>query len=474
MQSTTIFQRLYRLRIYILCGVGAMVLQACKSFVQVDLPNNMLTNALVFTNVATADAALLDVYGKLRGSSPGASNSILGITRDAGVFTDELEAHLSLTGGISGQFYHNNLIPDNSYIAQNWSTSFNLIYGTNSILEGVDLASDQMIKPEDKLRLRGEALFIRSFVNLYLTQLFGDIPWITTTDYQVNMKLPRTEVGQIHDYLVDDLKLAIEYLPETYPSVERVRPNASVARALLARLYLYMDKWEEAEDMADQLITNPLFRLRTGEELGQVFLKDSPETIWQFAHQEANYPTGEATLYYWTTAPPSSVSLSEHLISTFADEDKRMQLWIVPVVSPQGDTFYFSRKYVNRIYGSNTTEMSIRFRLAEQYLIRAESRIRQEKMEEGRSDLNQTRVRAGLAPITSLDPQVLLNELLDERFRELFIEHPHRLVDVIRMGRTDIFEARKPGWTDRSKLFPVPMKEMELNPNLKPQNPGYE
>src|SRR5690606_29934265 len=123
----------------------------------------------------------------------------------------------------------------------------------------------------------------------------------------------------------------------------------------------------------------------------------------------------------------SSVSLSEHLISTFADEDKRKQLWIVPVVSPQGDTFYFSGKYVNRVYGSNTTEMSIRFRLAEQYLIRAESRIRQEKMEEGRSDLNQTRVRAGLTPITSLDPQMLLNELLDERFRELFIEHPHRL-----------------------------------------------
>lgn len=474
MQSTFFFQYLYRLRIYIFCGVSAFLFNACKSFVQLDLPNNMLTNELVFQNIATADAALLDVYGKLRGASPGASNSIFGITQDVGWFTDELDAHLSFAEGGGGQFYHNNLISDNSYIAQIWSMSFNLIYATNSILEGVDLASDLVIKPEDKRRVRGEALFIRAFVYLYLTHLFGDIPWITTTDYQVNKKLGRTEAEQIHQYLVDDLILAIESLPEVYSSAERVRANASVARALLARLYLYMGKWEEAEEIADDLITNPLFRLRTGEELAQVFLKDSPETIWQFAHQEANYPTGEARLYYLTYAPPTSVSLSEHLVHTFADTDKRKQLWILPVISPQGDTFYFSSKYVNRVYGENSTEMSIQFRLAEQYLIRAESRIRQEKLEEGRSDLNQTRERAGLDPLTSLDPEVLLNEILEERFRELFIEYPHRLFDVIRMARTDIFEARKAGWSDKSKLFPIPMKEMELNPNLKPQNPGYE
>lgn len=471
MQSTIFFQHLYRLRRYILCGVSALLFNACKSFVQLDLPNNMLTNELVFQNLATADAALLDVYGKLRGASPGASNSIFGITQDVGWFTDELDAHLSYA---ESQFYHNNLIPDNSSIERTWSMSFNLIYATNSILEGVDLASDLMIKPEDKRRIRGEALFIRAFVNLYLTQLFGDIPWITSTDYQVNRKLGRTDAGQIHQYLVDDLKNAIENLPEAYSSAERVRANASVAKALLARLYLYMGKWEEAEATADEIITNPLFRLRTGDELSQVFLKDSPETIWQFAHQEANYPTGEAIEYHMSTAPPTHVSLSGHLFHTFSDADKRKQLWILPVVSPQGDTYYFSNKYVNRAYGGNTTEMSIQFRLAEQYLIRAEARIRQEKLEEGRSDLNQTRERAGLDPLASLDPEVLLNELLEERFRELFIEYPHRLFDVIRMGRTDIFESRKSGWSDKSKLFPIPMKEMELNPNLKPQNPGYE
>lgn len=474
MQSTNFYLLLSRVRIYILCGVGALVLNSCKSFIEVDLPSNMLTNELVFQDIATADAALLNLYGKIRGEFPGAMNSIAGTTLYSGLSADELDAHRSFAEGNPGQFYHNNLVPDNTMLASIWNDGFHFIYAANSILEGLELASDQMIKAEDKQRVKGEALFIRAFVNLYMTQLFGDIPWVTTTDYQLNKHVSRTAVNQILLHLVEDLKVSVENLPEIYSSAERIRPNASVAKALLARVYLYQGDWEAAEQTADDLITNSLFRLRTGEELASVFLKDSPETIWQFAHQEANYPTNEARLFYATTAPPASVSLSAHLIHTFSDQDQRKQLWIQTVFSPQTDIFYYSRKYKNIGFGSNSTEMSIQFRLAEQYLIRAESRIRQGKLELGLSDLNQTRERAGLAPFVSTDPEQLLDELLDERFRELFIEYPHRLFDVVRMDRTDIFEARKQGWSERSRLFPIPMKEMDLNPNLEPQNLGYE
>lgn len=474
MQSTNFYLLLSRVRIHILCGVGALLLNSCKSFIEVDLPGNMLTNELVFQDVATADAALIALYGKLRGEFPGTMNSITGTTMYSGLSADELDAHQSFAEGNPGQFYHNNLVPDNTMLASIWSDGFQVIYAANSILEGVEQASDQLIKLEDKQRVKGEALFIRAFVNLYMTQLFGDIPWVTTTDYQLNKHVSRTLANQILSNLVEDLKVSVEHLSENYSSAERIRPNASVARALLARVYLYQGDWKSAEQTSEQLIDNQFFRLRSSEDIGQVFLKNSPETIWQFAHQEANYPTSEAAFFHFTTAPPNSVSLTEHLIQTFSDQDQRKRLWILPVVSPQGATFYYLSKYKNRSYGGNTTEMSIQFRLAEQYLIRAESRIQQGKLEEGRSDLNRTRERAGLAPLLTIDREQLMNELLAERFRELFLEYPHRLFDVIRMERTEVFKAQKPGWSEKSKLFPIPMKEMELNPHLRPQNPGYE
>src|SRR5690606_41805050 len=66
--------------------------------------------------------------------------------------------------------------------------------------------------------------------------------------YQQNVRAVQESPAQIYDLLVSDLKQALMLLPDDYTTSngERIRPNTYSAYALLARVYLYQQKWQQA------------------------------------------------------------------------------------------------------------------------------------------------------------------------------------------------------------------------------------
>lgn len=114
------------------------------------------------------------------------------------------------------------------------------------------------------------------------------------------------------------------------------------------------------------------------------------------------------------------------------------------------------------------------FRLAEQYLIRAEARAQQGDATGAKADINAIRNRAGL-PDTDADGQAsILAAIEHERRIEFFTEWGHRWFDLKRTGRADaVLSPIKPNWQSTDVLFPIPLQEIENNPNLLPQNAGY-
>src|SRR5690606_19066848 len=110
---------------------------------------------------------------------------------------------------------------------------------------------------------------------------------------------------------------------------------------------------------------------------------------------------------------------------------------------------------------------------AEQYLIRAEARAQLSNIAGAQADLNKIRIRAGLGETLASSQNELLTAILQERRFELFTEHGHRFFDLKRTGNLDNVLGSKPGWNTTDRLFPLPEKELLLNPNLLPQNPGY-
>ena len=143
--------------------------------------------------------------------------------------------------------------------------------------------------------------------------------------------------------------------------------------------------------------------------------------------------------------------------------------WIKEVTN----TWRHSYKYKDE-FSTSSLEYAIQLRLAEQYLIRAEARAQRGDISGAQADINVIRNRAGLGNTSAVTLNELLDAILQERRVELFTEQGHRWFDLKRMGKAkEVLEPIKLGWRDTDLLFPIPDKELGLNPNLLPQNSGY-
>ncbi|SHM04867.1 RagB/SusD family nutrient uptake outer membrane protein [Flavobacterium saccharophilum] len=439
---------------------------SCDSFVEVDLPKSQLTSTAVFEDYATADAALTDIYANIRDTGI-LSGEGYGISNQLGNYTDELTSNEN-PGNTSIPFYNNALLPSNTVVAGYWNSAYNQIYAANAIIEGLQTSSS--LSAEQKKQLKGEALFIRSLLHLYLVNIFGDIPYITQTDYKKNRVVTRMPSSKIYESIILDLEEAILMLPAA-DNLERLRPNQSAAKALMARAYLYNNSYPEASNLASAVLNQEERYLL--ENIDTVFLIDSKETIWQLQSGESGRNTAEASFFTFTSVPPPQVSLSYNLVNSFSDNDLRKTKWIKSV-SNGTNVWYHPYKYKENNATAVSKEYSVVLRLGELYLIRAEARARQGDLIGAKEDLNKIRKRAALNDTDAISKEEILNSILQERRWELFTERGHRFFDLKRFAQLDaVLNGLKPGWNTTDKLFPIPQTELSTNPNLRPQNPGY-
>jgi hypothetical protein len=274
-------------------------------------------------------------------------------------------------------------------------------------------------------------------------------------------------------YIQQDLEAAQEMLPVDFEAGmgERIRPSRDAATALLARVYLYRKEWEKAEEASTQLVDNTeIYSLPA--DLSQVFVANSNEAIWQLKPVFPNTGAPQAAIFLITATPNGisrRVSLRNELMSSFEADDLRRAFWTKTFSNTSGSWDYIS-KYTTT---NAPAEYSMIFRIAEQYLIRAEARAEQGKFDGARGDINAIRNRAGLDAIAYDTKDELLDAILHERRVELFGEGGHRWLDLKRTGRIDaVMSTIKDNWQSTDALLPIPHAERLINTNLT-QNPGY-
>jgi hypothetical protein len=351
-----------------------------------------------------------------------------------------------------------------------WEKAYKYIYTANLCIE--KLAESSTISSAVKNRLTGECKFIRAFCYFHLVNLFGDVPLLTTSDYAVNAVSPRTSLETVYSQITTDLTASQSLLSADYPTTGRVRPNKWTATALLARVYLYRKDWANAELQANAVIGAGMYSLE--QNLSNVFLLSSNEAIWQLLPVNfTNNSTWEGSLII----PVSPVVtptylLTDTLIKSFETDDRRKTNWTMSRVF-NGQTLYYPVKYKVKTAAVLTEYYSV-FRLAEQYLVRAEASAQLNKLSAAAGDINTIRNRAGLPNTTAVSQPDLLSAIEQERKMELFAEWGHRWYDLKRTGRADaVIGGLKPlTWKPTDALWPIPVSQLNLNPALT-QNPGY-
>ena len=268
-------KELYRISFYLIILLLVLVSffeSGCKKFVTIPPPQDQLVSSAVFADSSDATAAVLGIYiGVMNVFGVDFANG--GVTLYSGLAADELYPN---TGNSDDNEFYGNAISSSSIISSGfWVQAYQWIYQCNACIEG--LSSTTAVSTSCKNELMGEALLSRAFFYFNMVNLWGGVPLVTTTSYQVNETMPRSSQDSIYLQIVKDLKAAQSLLPGTYFSTGKTRPNQYSATALLAKVYLHLNQWKDAQNAASIVINSGLYSLDT---LNGVFLPNSNEAIW--------------------------------------------------------------------------------------------------------------------------------------------------------------------------------------------------
>lgn len=453
---------------------------SCTKLIEVETPTTSISAENVYTNDITAAAVLTGIYTTISGSGiTGTDLPSIGFI--TGLSGDELTLYDGIGDVRLSSYYQNNLRNITSY-GEFWATIYQKIYILNLSIE--ELTKSTLLTPSVKSQLLGESKFMRAFCYFYLVNLYGDVPLSLSTDYKVNNVLTRAPKEKVWEQIILDLNEAKDLLTSDYldgtllkNTSERLRPNKWAAKALLARSYLYIQDWKNAEKEATDVINNSaLYRL---DSLNKSFLTNNNEAIWQLQPVVVGSNTEDAKTYILPSTGPSPLTpvyLSEQLVNSFEANDQRKRIWVDTVTS-LGVLYYFAYKYKSAILNAPVTEYNTVLRLGEEYLIRAEARAQQENLNGSRNDINVIRLRAGLKETTINEKSSLLNIIYHERQVELFTEWGHRWLDLKRTSKVNEVMAAvtplKGGiWNPNWQLYPILSSDILLNGNLT-QNAGY-
>jgi starch-binding outer membrane protein, SusD/RagB family len=454
--------------IFLLITTGTLI-TGCKKMVTVNQPTNQLLTSAVFQNDNTAKLAVTGMYNNMANGSLLANRYFTSII--PALTSDELYFY---TNTSLDQYRYNNILPTDNSNYQIWQETYQTIYYANAIIEGAQASAG--MSQSYKNTAIGEAKFMRAWLHFHLLNLYGDVHLITTTNVNETALAPRTATNTVYEQIITDLKDAQTLLDTAnVTSTNKTRANKWAATALLARVYLFTGDWANAEVQASAVINNTgLYTLASTADMNTVFLANSKEAIWQLIHAQSNsgYTYLGSQLLPGTSTSPKFVITSQ-LLNAFETGDKRKTNW-TNTINVSTTTYYYPYKYKQYTTTTTNIEYLMEMRLAEQYLIRAEARARQEKTGDAQNDLNAIRNRAGLSNTTATTKDDLLTAIMKERQVELFAENGHRWFDLKRTNTIDaVMNAAKPGsWAPNAAKYPIPQTARNSNVNLS-QNNGY-
>ena len=155
----------------------------------------------------------------------------------------------------SGQFDHGLGIFNTE-----WSGLYAGVRRANHFLENYDQAA---MNAQRKEAYAAEVRFIRAYLYSYLTDLYGDVPFITRTlqpaDPEVFGAREKKEV--IVDWMLKELTEIAPLLPLSYPQAEYGRITRGAALALKARIALHTARYAEADAAARAVMDLGVYQL---------------------------------------------------------------------------------------------------------------------------------------------------------------------------------------------------------------------
>ncbi|MBA3647436.1 MAG: RagB/SusD family nutrient uptake outer membrane protein [Chitinophagales bacterium] len=442
-------------KINISCFIlGLLLLNACTK--KLDLqPAQNISNESALTSDASVKQVLVGAYDYFSASRLYGGQ----VLRNAELFAGEGE--YTWTGTFEGplEIFNRQILTVNDDVTAYWEDAYITINICNNILSALSVVTE-----EDRPRIEGEAKFLRAYIYFDLTRFFGQQyetgltndqlavplvlqPTVSATD---NIGVSRNTVEECYAQVIADLNDAESLLPET----NGIYANKYAAAAILSRVYLQKADYTNARDAADRVISSGHFALVSN--YADEFATDDNTTEDIFAIQLSAQDGSNALNEFFSTnqyGGRGDIQITTAFYNLYSADDERRSLY-----------YKLAGKYRTAKFNNQFGNISL-IRLAEMYLVRSECNERLSTATGAApvDDYNVVHTRAGLAPAIS----VTLDDILFERSLELAHEG-FKLFEVKRLHQN----VGAMPYNDPKLVFPIPEREIEVNPNLV-QNPGY-
>lgn len=340
-----------------------------------------------------------------------------------------------------------------------WNRPYEQVLYANIVLGRLAELETSTDDPELWQELKGSALFFRAMAFHNLAGQFAlpytaagasrdpGIPLRLTAD--IHARSVRGTLEETYQQILTDLSAAAKLLPLDAPF--KSRPSRPAAYALLARVYLSIDQFPEAEQAADSCLAINS-RLTDFNSLSAGSSNPFPEPL-PHGNEEIlfyNYPVS------YSFASSSLTSVDSNLYKSYHANDLRRQLFF----RSRANGIYTFKGF----YGLATDEV---------FLIRAESRARQGRTADALADLNrllETRWKSGtFVPLAAANETEALRLIITERRKELW-RRGLRWGDLRRLNKEEAFAVTLtrtingqvytllPG--DKRYVFPIPDNEI--------------
>lgn len=397
-----------------------------------------------------------------------------------------------------------NVVSDNGIVNDFWNASYATISRANLVLDNV---ANVPMTDAAKAQYTNEAKFLRALMYFNLVRIYGDVPLVLS-----DIKTPaealsysREAAGKVYEQIIADLQAA-EELPAGYTNNQDVgRATRWAARALLAKVYLTLNRVEDADKKLKEVIDAPAAADANNFHLlanyAGVFDAAKPnngEIIFAVQYARgfspsqgnpfvngamANEDIGTGVLKRGT----GTFLMTEDLNSQFSPTDARRNM--IKQLTGSRRSYIFTTKYYDN--GMTTTVDAgndwIVLRYADVNLMYAETQNELGQTGVAFQYLKAVRDRAGLTTDAALagDPAAMRTAIQQERRLELFCEG-HRWFDLLRTNRViPVMNAHFAGnWSNdeigsgnsvqpNELVFPIPRYQVNLNPDKLSQNTGY-
>jgi len=485
----------------ILATLTTSTLAACNKAIQTE-PVQSISADIALTSSTGVNSLLNAVYASWRGLG---TNNVL--------FPDILSDNL-INAINNNNTYRNQELNNQGFGTGQWTSNYSIINRTNLIIDAVDKAIIKDVTAEKAKLYKGEALFIRAWSYFSLVTSYSYLPGKEVDNWKLGVPLiltPTKSVGDVtyptrgtntdvYTQIKKDLTEAIQLLDNT-SRAEKSYASRAAAEALLSRVYLYLDEWQNVITAATNVLNTATVNGKatkvetTGAGIVSSWrtFKDKSESIFELAFA-TNENLGTGSLQSWLTVYPKPVNTTctgNPTRSSFADlfiptsllnlynanDIRKTTLIEGPYCKLGQSNLYFTNKYSGTGGTFGLDNITV-LRTSEILLNRAEAYARANQLGKAADDVNIIRVRSGLTALdgTVLTQQQLIDAILLERRLELAFEG-HRWYDLIRL-KQDINKAAGSlasgaiAYTDYRILSAVPTTEIDINTSLK-QNPGY-